>query len=309
MSYMPYFQKAEDSALPKTQQKRPSLWRPYLSMMKPTISALVLFTTIPGILLSDRQPSLIMFLATCLGTLLAAGSAGIFNHLVDAKIDQLMIRTKLRPLPAGTVSRKIAIFIGSIGAVTGFITLYIFASPLAAWIALSANAFYVLGYSLYLKPRTPQNIVIGGAAGAVGPLIGLAAVQQTIDLTGFLLFLIIFLWTPPHFWALALKYKKDYAKANIPMFPVVYGDNKTRLWILIYSLTLLPVVSTVYVLNPSLIAFSITSIPATCYFIWLAFELYREKSNSKAMSLFYYSCIYLFIVFTGMTIDRIIYFF
>ena len=281
--------------------------RPIYQMMKPTISLLVVVTVIPTLIMANgSMPSLNLVLVTLLGTYLASGSAGIFNHLADSDIDGYMQRTRSRPLPTGKVSQPLALFVAvSLGAVS-FAMLYLGATPLAAWVALAANGFYVLVYTMYLKRRTVQNIVIGGAAGAVGPLIGWAAVTNTLSLPSWYLFAIIFLWTPPHFWALAIKYKDDYAKANIPMMPSVRGVQVTKRQIFLYTLSLLPPVVALYWGGDAGWIYLSLSGALTLYFIWLALVLLRSSDEKKAMPLFYYSCFYLFGIFGALTLDRIL---
>nr|MBP9706406.1 heme o synthase [Oligoflexales bacterium] len=219
----------------------------YYQLTKPTIVLLVVVTTIPTLFLpSNATITSLLVVATLLGTYFAAASASIFNHLVESDLDRLMARTRLRPVASGRVSKPVAFILASAMALASFGVLAIFVNNLSASIALGGIFFYVVIYTLILKPRTPQNIVIGGAAGAVGPLIGWAAVTGTLEWPAWVLFALIFFWTPPHFWALALKYKKDYEAAGIPMYPVVYGDEKTRRAIFLYSLLLLPLVLSLY---------------------------------------------------------------
>ena len=282
-------------------------WRSYYQMTKPTISMLVVVTCVPTLFMAGPSvPSLGLVLATLIGTFLASGSASIFNHLVDSDIDQMMKRTRLRPIPAGKVSGKKAATFATVLGVTSFVLLYTCATPLAAWISLAANAFYVLFYTMFLKRRTVQNIVIGGAAGAVGPMIGWAAVTGTIGWPAWVLFGIIFLWTPPHFWALAIKYKDDYAKVGVPMLPAVKGVEVTRLQILLYTLTLVPAVASLFWFGAAGWTYFSISMLLTLYFVWLAFKLYSTRENQRAMPLFYYSCFYLFGVFGALTLDKLL---
>ena len=205
--------------------------------------------------------------------------------------------------------KKINIKVAYLGATllgsVALITLYHLATPLAAFLAFGGHFFYVCFYTLYLKYKTPQNIVIGGAAGAVGPLIGWASVTNSLSVSSCLLFLIIFLWTPPHFWALSLKYKKDYAKAGIPMFPVIYGDQKTRKNIFLYTLSLIPTLIFFYYFEKSNLIFILSSLALTLYFIYLALRLYLSQNNKRAMPLFHYSCLYAFGIFGILTLDRL----
>jgi len=283
-------------------------WRDYFSLTKPTITLLVVVTVLPGILLasSGSLPKMTLIICSLIGTWLASSSAAVFNHLVDADIDRNMLRTKRRPVASGRVHNLNAMIFGTTLGVASFLVLSMGTSLLAAGLAVIANAFYVLFYTMYLKRRTVQNIVIGGAAGAVGPLIGWASVEPTIGWPAIILFLIIFLWTPPHFWALAIKYKDDYAAAGIPMMPVVKGDQETRRQILLYTLSLLPVVASLTVLGDAGWVYLVGAMAFTIYFAWMAWKLFKTADNKLAMPLFHYSCLYLFGVFGALIIDRLI---
>ena len=285
------------------------LWKFYWHMMKPTISFLVVVTVVPSLIMaSEGLPSLGLFIATLGGTFLASGSAGMFNHLVDSDIDSHMARTQSRPIPAGHVSRPLAFTVATSLGLLSFWILWSFAHPVAALVALAANFFYVVIYTMILKRRTVQNIVIGGAAGAVGPLIGSAAVSGVMDWTAWALFAVIFLWTPPHFWALAIKYRDDYRLAGIPMLPSVKGVPATSRQIFLYTLTLLPPVMSLSFGGEAGWLYGMVALLMTAYFIWLAWQLLRTKDESKAMPLFLYSCLYLFGIFGALTIDRLLHF-
>ncbi len=282
-------------------------WRAFLPLTKPTISLLVVVTAVPTMLLpAHGMPSLEVAFATIVGTWLSSASASVFNHMLDADLDSVMARTRGRPMPSGTVSPGAALAFGAALGLVSIGILYRFTTPLAAVVAFAANVFYVLVYTLCLKRNTVQNIVIGGAAGAVGPLIGWAAVTGTIGWPAWVLFLIIFLWTPPHFWALAIKYKKDYAAANVPMLPVVAGDEATRRQIFGYTLTLFPPIVALWALGEAGLTYMLLSVAATAYFAWKAWDLRRSQDNAKAMPVFHYSCLYLFLVFGALTVDRLI---
>jgi heme o synthase len=283
-------------------------WRDYFNLTKPTITLLVVVTVLPGLLLAGGGvlPKMTLMVCSLLGTWLASSSAAVFNHLVDADIDRHMVRTRRRPVASGRVHNLNAAIFGTILGVTSFCVLSFGASVLAAVIAVAANAFYVLFYTMYLKRRTVQNIVIGGAAGAVGPLIGWASVDTAIGWPAVVLFLIIFLWTPPHFWALALKYKDDYAAAGIPMMPVVKGDEVTRWQILLYTISLLPVVASLTVFGAAGWLYFVGAFGFTAYFVWLAWKLFKTADNKLSMPLFHYSCLYLFGVFGFLIVDSLI---
>ncbi len=285
------------------------LLRSYGPLTKPTISLLVVFTAIPELLVFDpnivgeRSRWSVAFWAL-LGTFLASSSSAVFNHMIDADIDFTMQRTRHRPVPSGLVTQRGALWFGGLLGILSILILYYGASPLAAALGLGANIYYAWFYTKVLKHRTDQNIVIGGAAGAVGPLIGCAALSDTITASAVIQFLIIFTWTPPHFWALALKYQADYRLAQIPMLPVTRGDEVTRRHMLYYTLGLMPIVLSLWYLGEAGWIYGIVSFIATGYFCWKAISLYRAHSNKQAMSLFIYSCFYLFIIFGALALDR-----
>jgi protoheme IX farnesyltransferase len=283
-----------------------SAFRSLYRLTKPTITLLVVFTAIPGLLLAqDSNPSWTLWFAVIVGTALSSASAAVFNQVIDARIDEQMVRTHKRPLPQGAIDTKGAIAFGLGLGILGTGILCAMANPFAAGVALSANIFYVVVYTLILKRLTVQNIVIGGAAGAVGPLIGWSAVQGDLGVAAWMMFALIFLWTPPHFWALAIKYKDDYARAGIPMLPVVSGDAVTRRDIMIYSWTLfIPIVILAIVGSTGIFATAVSAL-LTIVFVKKAWDLFRSQSNEGAMPLFHYSCLYLFGVFGAISIERI----
>lgn len=284
------------------------VWRRYLPLTKPTISLLVVVTVVPSLFLATTSvPSLKVCFFTLLGTYLASASASVFNHILDADIDLQMARTRGRPVASGQVEVIPALLLASGLGILSLSILCAFANPLTAGIALSANLFYVLIYTLMLKRSTDQNIVIGGAAGSVGPLIGWAAVTGELSWPAWALFLIIFLWTPPHFWSLAIKYKKDYAVAKIPMLPVTRGDAETRKQIFLYTLTLFPPIIALYLFGAAGHLYGLSSLIATGYFSWKAWKLFRHADNAEAMPVFHYSCLYLFLIFGALTLDRLIF--
>lgn len=298
-----------------TEAKRPALdaealataARTYLPLMKPTISLLVVVTVVPALLMAAAGfPAPGLVIATLVGTYLASGSAAVFNHLLDSDLDGQMRRTRGRPVASGRISQKAAFLFGSALGIVSVLILCQWTTPLAAGVALAANAFYVLGYTLHLKRSTDQNIVIGGAAGAVGPLIGWAAVTGSLPWPAWALFAVIFLWTPPHFWALALKYKGDYKAAGIPMLPVTKGDEATRRQIFLYTLTLFPFIVSLYGFSEAGLVYLVPSLAATVYFAVKAGQLYASKENTASMPVFHYSCLYLFLVFGSLTLDRIL---
>lgn len=279
----------------------------YVTLTKPTITLLVIITVIPSLILPTGSfPALGTSLAAVFGTMFASASAAVFNQLVEADSDQHMDRTRKRSLPAGRVSKNSALVFASVLLIAALALLYWGTNLLATLTALAGHIFYVVIYTMGLKKRTPQNIVIGGAAGAVGPLIGWAAVSGTINLPAWLLFLIIFFWTPPHFWSLALKYKNDYAQAKIPMYPVVYGDEKTRQAIFFYALCLLPCVVGLYASSNAGVIFLGLSLALTIKFIWDAGVIYFSHHNHQVMRYFRYSCFYTLGVFSALALDQIL---
>jgi protoheme IX farnesyltransferase len=283
-------------------------WRDYVNLTKPTITLLVVITSIPGALLATNSltEGLLATLYVMLGSGLASASAAVFNQLVEQESDSVMNRTSQRSLPTGRVSTRAATIFGTVIGVIGIGILYQFTTPLAALVALAGHAFYVLFYTMYLKRRTVQNIVIGGAAGAVGPLIGWAAVTGTLSGTAWMMFLLIFLWTPPHFWSLALKYKDDYSRAGIPMYPTIHGDEKTRLWIAIYSWSLLPCLVGTYFFGDIGVSSLVIGLALTAKFIIDATKLYLSHTNDTAMPLFFYSCVYTLAIFLVYAVERVI---
>jgi protoheme IX farnesyltransferase len=291
-------------------------WRDYFQLTKPTISMLVVVTAVPAMLMPVMRgtntvgATLPVAMAALLGTWLASASASVFNHLLDHDVDMNMGRTRGRPLPSGRISNQRAFWFAAVLGLFSWVILDFLASPVSAWTAVAANAFYVLVYTAFLKRRTVQNIVIGGAAGAVGPLIGWAACTNDIGFVSawpaWVLFAIIFLWTPPHFWALAIKYKSDYAAANIPMMPVVRGEAATRWQMLLYTITLVPAVGSLYWYGAAGMVYLIPSMLLTLLFVRYAWRLWRTGDSALVMPLFHYSCFYLFGIFGSLTVDRLL---
>ena len=288
---------------------KPVTWRDYFQMTKPTITLLVVVTVFPGILLASPSgiPHMTLVLASLIGTWLASSSAAVFNHLVDADLDRNMTRTSKRPVASGRVNNRNAAIFGAALGVASIFILYQWTTPIAAGLALAANAFYVLFYTMYLKRRTVQNIVIGGAAGAVGPLIGWASVDPSIGWPAWMLFLVICLWTPPHFWALAIKYKDDYAAAGVPMMPVVHGEAYTHRQMFWYTVSIVPVIASLTIFGAAGWLYFVGAMGFTLYFVWMAWRLMKTGDNKLAMPLFHYSCLYLFGVFGALMADRLLF--
>jgi heme o synthase len=280
----------------------------YLNLMKPHVTVLLLGTTLAAMAIAQRGfPSVGLVVATLLGGALAAGSANSINCYWDRDIDQIMTRTQRRSLPAGRVAPTHALIFGvTIGALS-FAILALWVNLLSAVLALSAILFYVLVYTAWLKRSSTQNIVIGGAAGAVPVLVGWAAVTGRLDLTAWWLFFVIFLWTPPHFWALALLISKDYARANVPMLPVVMGERETKKQILLYSLLLLASTLVLFGMHAMGVFYLVGAVALGGALIYFAVRLLREHGTlHTARTLFWYSNLYLALIFAVMVIDRVV---
>ena len=279
----------------------------YYELSKPRIVYLLLITTVAAMIMASRGiPPLPLLFWTVLGGGLAAASAGAFNCVYDGDIDRLMRRTAMRPVPLGRISPRDGIlYAAAIGAIS-LVILYVFVNPLAAWIALAGNVYYVLIYTIWLKRITPLNIVIGGAAGAVPPLVGWAAVTHQIGGPALGLFALIFLWTPPHFWALALMTENDYAKANVPMLPNVSGPERTKREIVYYSILLVAASLALYPLHVMGVLYFVAAAGLGGIFLFDAFQTWRVGTNVAARRLFKYSLLYLALMCLMMVIDRIV---
>jgi protoheme IX farnesyltransferase len=286
--------------------------RGYLALTKPRIIELLLVTTVPTMIVAaDGFPRLWLIVATLAGGTLAAGGANAFNMVIDRDIDALMERTKRRPLVTGVMSARSATLFAVGLEIVAFAVLATWVNELSAWLALSATAFYVVVYTVILKRRSKQNIVIGGAAGAVPVLVGWAAVTNSLGWTPVLLFLVIFIWTPPHFWALAVRYRDDYEAANVPMMPVVASLRRTTLEILVYTVILWALT---LLIGPSAHLGWVYAISATVLgaaFTFYALRLYRHARVDKAdvaeaMRLFHFSITYLSALFILMAVDVLV---
>jgi protoheme IX farnesyltransferase len=279
----------------------------YLDLTKPRIVFLVILTGVPALLMAGPGfPSAARFWGTLIGVALAAGAASSFNHYVDRDIDGLMKRTAGRPLPSGLLPASHALTLGFVMTALSWLTLSAFANTLAALIALASIFYYAVVYTIWLKRRTPQNIVIGGGAGASAPLIAWAAITGHVGAPAVLLAAIVFLWTPPHFWSLALYRHQDYAIAGIPMLPVTHGAAETRRQILIYTLVLVPVT---LALVPLGVAGPVYWVPAAllgALFIRYALRLHRSGEIAHAVHLFRFSILYLFTLFLSLTADALV---
>lgn len=274
----------------------------YVTLTKPRVQLLLLLTTVATMEVAG-SPSLGLILLTLLGGALSAGGAGAVNHWYDRDIDLQMARTATRPIPSGRISPRAALTFGIVLAALSFAELSLTVNVLAAVLALSGFLGYVFVYTLWLKRSTPQNIVIGGAAGAVPPLVGWAAVTGGLDGSALYLFAIVFYWTPPHFWALSLLMKDEYAKVSIPMLPVVRGEDETRRQITLYSvllvaITFLPVAGRLF---DGLYAAAAGLLGGV--FLWLAVRLQRNPDRRAALRLYLYSLLYLALLFAAMVAD------
>ena len=270
--------------------------------------SLVLFTCMVGLLIAphnvDLKTSLISLLAVAIGS----GAAGALNMWYESDLDALMSRTCLRPIPTGKVKRNQALYFGVILSVISILTLYYSSNLVSAVLLASTIGFYFFIYTIWLKRKTPQNIVIGGAAGALPPVIGWTIATGTISIEPIILFLIIFLWTPSHFWALSLYKSGDYKKAKIPMLPVIAGTKTTKTNILLYSFAMLPIIIAPYFFNFAGLFYLTIALIMTLYYNYLCFELFKSKiiktSNKIARKVFVYSIFYLFFIYLVLLIDN-----
>jgi protoheme IX farnesyltransferase len=279
----------------------------YVDLMKPHVTVLLLGVTAAAMAIAKQGlPPLLLIILTLLGGAMAAGSANCINCYIDRDIDQLMGRTQRRSLPSGRVEPRQALIFGICLGVGSFAILALFVNLLSAVLAFSAILFYVFVYTLWLKRTTVQNIVIGGAAGAVPVLVGWAAIKNDVSLPAILLFAIIFFWTPPHFWALSLLIQKDYEKAGIPMLPVVKGEAETRRQILFYSLLLLGITLVLFVMGTMGYIYLVGAILLGGGLVYLAIRLWRDQSKKWARTLFWYSNMYLAAIFAIMVLDRVV---
>lgn len=280
--------------------------RAYFALTKPRVIELLLVTTVPAMVLAARgAPPFWLVVVTLIGGFLASGGAGAINCYIDRDIDEIMARTRRRPLPQGIVAPRRALLFGIALGCASFVLFVTFVNLLSAILAISGLLFYVFVYSLWLKRTTPQNIVIGGAAGAIPPVIGWAAVTGHVSVAALILFAIIFVWTPPHFWSLALRFEDEYAAAGVPMLPVVRGDDETRKQIFLYSLFLVPVSLLLVpagVMGP---VYLVLAIVLGVWFVLQALRLWRDPAHRSPMRLFAYSITYLALLFAAMVLDQV----
>ncbi len=280
-------------------------WRDYFEMCKPKVVALMLVTAIVGMLLaSSGIPPIFTMIFATLGIALAAGSAAVINHLLDRRIDAIMARTKRRPMPTGKIAPRQALLFAAVLGIAAMLILVTFVNTLTAILSLCTLFAYAIVYTVYLKRATPQNIVIGGAAGAAPPILGWAAIAGHVAPEALLLFLIIFTWTPPHFWALAIYRHQDYAKAEIPMLPVTHGIPFTKRSILLYSLLLFVVSLMPFVVGMSSWLYLSAAVLLGARFLYWAIALLRTNQDKVAMQMFRYSINYLFLLFIFLLLDH-----
>jgi protoheme IX farnesyltransferase len=278
--------------------------RDYWVLLKPNVMSLAVFSAAAGLYLAPGTLHPLLMAVAILCIAVAAGAAGAINNSYDADIDRLMARTRRRPTATGRIRPDDALAFGLVLAGMSVMVMGLALNWVAAAVLAVTIAFYVLVYTMWLKRRTPQNIVIGGAAGAFPPIAGWAAVTGDVSLAASALFLIIFVWTPPHFWALALERSHDYARVGVPMLPVVAGAEKTRRHIVAYTLALLPVSLLPWWLGLSSGLYALAALGLGANFVWLAVRLWRDRSNRTALRTFRYSVVYLFGVFMALVLDK-----
>ena len=278
--------------------------------MKPRVMSLVIFTCAVGLLTSNSNINISDAMIGIILVAMGAGAAGCLNMWYESDIDALMTRTCLRPIPSGKINKEQALIFGILLTVFSVGALNYFTNFLSASLLLFTIFFYLFVYTIWLKRKTPQNIVIGGIAGSLPPVIGWAIATNSISLVSISLFLIIFFWTPSHFWALSLYKADDYKKAKIPMMPLTDGIEKTKLYILIYSLLMLPVIFMPYAIKFSGLVYLIPAMMLTIYYNFICYDLYKHKKNKfvlkKAKKVFGYSILYLFLIFVLFLIDNLI---
>ncbi|MBM3394643.1 MAG: protoheme IX farnesyltransferase [Betaproteobacteria bacterium] len=277
----------------------------FFALTKPRVVSLIVFTAVIGMFLA--VPGMVPLQALLFGTVgiaLVAGAAAAINCLVEQKIDAVMARTRARPLPTGQVSAPETLFFASIIGGVGLWMLYVLVNPLTMWLTLGTFVGYAVIYTVVLKPLTPQNIVIGGASGAMPPVLGWVAVTGEISPDALLLFLIIFAWTPPHFWSLALYRTKEYAKAGVPMLPVTHGERYTRLHVLLYTIILVVVTILPFTTRMSGLIYLASALALGAVFLYYAVKIFRSYSDELARRTFRYSILYLSALFAALLVDH-----
>ena len=297
----------------KSQTLKPDIFnyiKALFNLMKPRVMSLVIFTCVVGLLIAPSKVSLSNAVLSIFAVALGSGAAGALNMWYEAELDSIMTRTCLRPIPTGKVTKGQALVFGILASLISAVVLYFFSNLMAALILLSTILFYVFIYTIWLKPKTAQNIVVGGAAGALPPVIGWAIATGDISLEPIILFLIIFMWTPSHFWALSLYKTDDYKNAKIPMLPVTSGVKTTKVNIFIYSVLLLPVILAPFFLDYFGILYLLISGTLGTYYIYICHRLLKAKKPNLekkiAKQIFGFSILFLFVVFASILVDAII---
>ena len=281
--------------------------RAYVALTKPRIIELLLVTTVPTMVVADRGiPSVWLMVATVVGGTLAAGGANAINMYADRDIDRLMERTKNRPLVTGEIAPRGALVFALVLEALAFVWLWGFVNMLSAVLAVSATAFYVFVYTLWLKRTSTRNIIIGGAAGAVPVLVGWAAVTNSLDWAPLVLFGLIFYWTPPHFWALAIRYRDDYRAANVPMLPAVASIRTTAVRIIGYTVVLWGLSVLFGAVGDMGLVYLLSAVVLGAVFVWLAVQVLRTQATASAMRLFSYSITYITVLFAAMAVDQVV---
>jgi protoheme IX farnesyltransferase len=281
-------------------------WRDFYELTKPRVVMLIVFTAIVGIFLAvPGWPGLAPLVYGTVGIGLAASSAAVYNHVLDARIDIHMLRTRGRPLPQGRVSERAALTFATVLAIISMIILWFRVNPLTAVLTFASLIGYAVIYTVFLKRATPQNIVIGGAAGAAPPVLGWTAVTGEVTGSALLLFLIIFVWTPPHFWALAIARKEEYAKVGIPMLPVTHGEAYTRLNILFYTILLVLITIIPYLIGMSGLIYLLTALVLDAVYLYYSIQMWRDPDDLELpMKSFKFSISYLGFLFAALLVDH-----
>ena len=301
-----------DSIKPKTLKLNYfGYMKAFFNLMKPRVMSLVIFTCAVGLLIAPVEVNFLDVVFSLLAVALGSGAAGALNMWYESDLDSLMTRTCLRPIPTGKLTRNQALAFGILSTLISIIALYIFSNLIAATLLAITILFYVFVYTIWLKRKTPQNIVIGGASGALPPIIGWAIATNGITLEPIILFLIIFIWTPSHFWALSLYKSEDYRKARIPMLPIISGVKTTKLNIFIYAMILFPIAISPFFLDYFGLIYLIFAVALSGYYVFISYKLFKEKKSTLekklAAKLFNYSIFYLFMIFTSILIDKVTY--
>jgi protoheme IX farnesyltransferase len=281
-------------------------WQDYYELTKPRVVMLIVFTAIVGMFVSvPGWPGITPLVFGTLGIGLASSSAAVFNHILDARIDIQMMRTRGRPLPQGKLTERSALVFATILCIISMLILVLLVNVLTAILTFISLIGYAVVYTVWLKRATPQNIVIGGAAGAAPPILGWTSVTNEIEAGALLMFLIVFVWTPPHFWALAIARKEEYAKVDIPMLPVTHGEAYTRLNILLYTILLVLVTILPYLIGMSGIIYLLTVLVLDAYFLYYAIRMFRDPDDVELpMKTFRFSISYLGFLFAALLIDH-----